>query len=121
MKLIAVIKAKEVSQIKLRLGEGRAGLRCKMKTMIPTPISRPIAQITKKPVQQPKAPIPKTSRIQDKIVPIQNNAIPHTRSIDNSGSRMVNRMTIQDSNRELPAYPDPTYRPLPKPVKSLLP
>ena len=43
MKLVAVLKAKEVSQIKPRLGQGRAGLRCKIKTQMPIPISRPIA------------------------------------------------------------------------------
>ena len=34
---------------------------------------------------------------------------------------MVNRKSIQDSNTEIPTYPDPTYRPPPKPVKSLMP
>ena len=33
---------KEMSQSKPRLGQGRAGLRCKIKTLIP--INKPIAQ-----------------------------------------------------------------------------
>ena len=43
------MKMKEVSQIKPRLGQGRAGLRCKIKT--PIPINKPIAQAVEK---QPK-------------------------------------------------------------------
>ena len=37
------------------------------------------------------------------------------RSGDNSSSRMVKRKTIQDISREIPMYPDPIYRPPPKP------
>ena len=76
MKLIAVLTAKDISQIKPWLGQGRAGLRHKIKTQVPTPISRPIAQVMEKPVEQPKVPIPETSRIQDKIVPIPSYAVP---------------------------------------------
>ena len=60
-----------------------------------------------KPIYQPKVQIPKISRIHDKIVPIPDYAIPHTRSRDES----------EDVNREMPIYPDPTYRPPDKPVK----
>ena len=74
-----------------------------------------------KPVDQQKVPVPKMSRIQDKNVPIPHYAISHIRFKDDSGSRMVNRMSIQDINRKLPAYPDPTCRPPPKPVKLLMP
>ena len=109
MKPIVVTKAKEVSQIKPRLGQGRTGLRHKIKT----------PQVMEKPVEQPKVQMPKTSRICDKLVP--DYAIPHIRSREDSGSKMVNRNSIQDINRKLPAYPDPTYRTPPKPVKSLMP
>ena len=34
---------------------------------------------------------------------------------------MVKRKTIQDVSREIPIYPDPTYRPPPKPVKLPIP
>ena len=121
LKWIVVLKAKEVSQIKLRLGQGRAGLRHKIKTPVPLLINKPIVQVTEKPVEQPQIPVPKTSRIQDKIVPVPDYATPHIRSRDESGSRRVNRKSIQDINRELHAYPDPTYRPPPKLVKSLMP
>ena len=43
MKPIAIAKMKEVFQIKPRLGQGRAGLRCRKKTLIP----KPIAQVMK--------------------------------------------------------------------------
>ena len=94
MKPIVVTKVKEASQIKPRLSQDRAGLRHKIKTPIPPPINEPIVQLMEKPIEQPKAPILKTSRIHDKIVPIPDHAIPHTRSRDDSGSSMVNRKTI---------------------------
>ena len=61
------------------------------------------------------------SRIQDKIIPISNYAIPNVRSRDDSGSRMVNRKSIQDINSELPTYQEPSYRCPPKPVRSHMP
>ena len=42
VKPITVIKGKEVSQVKPRLGQGRAGLRCKINTSI----SKPLMQVT---------------------------------------------------------------------------
>ena len=47
-KAIASTKAKEVSQIKPRLGQERAGLRCKIKI----PISKLIVQVLKKLVEK---------------------------------------------------------------------
>ena len=82
----------------------------------PLPISEPIVQVTEKPVEQPKVPVPETFRTCDKIVP--DHAIPHLCSEDDSSSRMVKRNTIQDVNREIPIYPDPVYRPPPKLIKS---
>ena len=51
-----------------------------------------------KPVELPKVPVPETSRIQDKIVPIPDYTTSLIRSRDDSGSRMVNRKSIQDIN-----------------------
>ena len=79
-------------------------------------IGKPIAQVMENPVLQPKVPVPETSRICDKIVP--ECAIPHISSGDDSSYRMVKRKTIQDVSREIPIYPDPVYRPPPKPIKS---
>ena len=58
MKPLAVTKAKEVSQIKPRLGQGRADLRCKIKTPMPTPISTAIAQMMKRTVHNQKSKYP---------------------------------------------------------------
>ena len=110
MKPIAVTKVKEVFQIKLRLGQGRAGLRCKIRTQIFTLISKPIAQVVEKLVEQPKLPVSKISRRCDKIV--LDYAIPHISSGDDSSSRMIKRKTIQGVIREIPIYSDPSYRPL---------
>ena len=59
IKLTALTKMTEVSQIKPRLGQGRAGLRCKIKT--PIPINKPIVQAMEK---QPKVLAPKPPKIQ---------------------------------------------------------
>ena len=57
-----------MSQIKPRLGQGREGLRCKIKTSIP----KSIAQMMEKPIEQTKAIMSEMSRIWDKFVPIPN-------------------------------------------------
>ena len=108
IKPIVVTKMKEVFQIKPRLGQGRAGLRHNIKTLI----SKPIMQVMEKPIEQPKAIMPKISRIWDKVVPIPNYTIPHIKSKNDSGSRMVDRRAIQDISREIPIYLDPVYRPI---------
>ena len=55
-------------------------------------INKPIVKLMEKPIEQSKfvstVPIPKNSRIHDKIVPIPDYAIPQTRSGDDSSSRM---------------------------------
>ena len=38
-----------------------------------------------------------------------------------SGTKMTDRKKIQDVAREIPIYPDPVYRPPPKPVKTSVP
>ena len=67
MKPMAATKVKEVSQIKLMLVQGRAGLRRKIKTPVSLLISKLITQVMEKPVEQPKVPVPRTSRIQGKF------------------------------------------------------
>ena len=114
MKPIAVTNMKEVSQIKSRLGQGRAGLRCKIKT----PIPNPKVLMTEKSMKQPKFIIHKMSRIWVKVAPIPNHTNPHIKSKDDSSSRMVERKAIQNISREIPISPDPVYRPPPKLVKT---
>ena len=123
IKPVAVTKVKEVSEIKPRLGQGRAGLRHKIKVPVSPQISKPNVQVMEKPVEQPKVQMPETSRTHDKTktVPMPDKTIPHISSRDDSGSRTASRRTIQDINRELPSYPNSTYRPPPKPVKMPIP
>ena len=47
--------------------------------------------------------------------------MPHIKSKDDSGSRMVERETIHDISREILICPDPVYGPPPKPVKTPIP
>ena len=121
IKPIVAVERKETSQIKQRLGQGREGLRQKIKTPVPHPISKSIVKLMEKQIEQTKVLvkvlIQENSRIHDKILPISDYAIPHTKSSDDSSSRMAKRKTIPDISTEIPMYPDPTYRPLPKPVK----
>ena len=63
----------------------------------------------------------KTFRIQHNIIPIPNFAIPHIQSRDDSDTQRVGRRAIHDVGREIPIYPDPVYRPPPKPVKTPIP
>ena len=111
-----VTKTKEVSLISL--GQGRAGLKCKIKTPLPTSIDKPIVQAREKTTEQPKAIVPETPR---KVVPIPNYAIPHLKSKDNSGSRIAEREAIWDVSREIPIHSDPVYKPLLKLVKTTIP
>ena len=98
---------KEVSQIKPRLGQSRAGLRRKITTPISTPINKPIADLTKRhvpnaqPVAQPK--------LTSKIAPIPDYAIPQMKHRGDTSSRKP----IEGTSTEIPIYPDPTYRPPP--------
>ena len=91
-------------------------------------LGRPIIQFKEKPIsQQPqtlaqpkitsKVPVPESSRIHDKIIPVPDYVIPQTRSGDDSKSRMVKRKTIQDISGGIPTYPDIIYRPPPKPTE----
>ena len=117
-KSLVATKAKEVTQIKPRLSQGRAGLRCKIKMPASPPISEPIIQVLKKSIQQSEILVSKTSKVPNKIKP--DYAIPDIVPHD-SGSRMVERKAKQDVNKEIPMYPYPVYRPPPKPVKLPIP
>ena len=58
--------------------------------------------------------MPKASKVPNKIIPDYTipHIIPHY-----SGSRMVKKKAKQDVSKEIPIYPDPVFRPPPKPVK----
>ena len=116
------------SQIKPRLGQGRAGIKWKIKLPVSTLLDRPIIQLKEKLISQQsryleqlqitwKVPVPEQSWIDDKIIPVPDYPIPETIFGDETSSRTVKRKTIQDISREIPTYPDTIYRPLPKPTE----
>ena len=84
-----VSKVKDVSQTKPRLGQGRVGIRCKIKTQI----SKPTAQMVEKPLQIHNIP-----KIQDKAMAIPNFATPSY----NQKVKVNDRKTMQDITREIP-------------------
>ena len=51
---------------------------------------------------------------------IPNFTIHLRQSKGDSGTNMIDRKIIQDIAKEIPIYPDPIYRSLPKPVKTLI-
>ena len=111
MKPIVITKAKETSQIKPQLGQERAGSRCKIKTQI----SKLLMQVKENPA------LPNTSNIQDIAVPIPYFATLQVKPKDDTSTKIIDRKTIQDVGREILIYPDPVYRPPPKPVKTSIP
>ena len=85
VKPIVVTKAKEVSQIKPRSGQGKAWLRHKIKSLI----SKPLTQIMEKPSS--KILLPDTSNIQDMAISISNYTSPQEKTQkDNTGCRSGN-------------------------------
>ena len=104
------MKTREISQMKPRLGQGRVGLRHKIKTLIP--INKPIAQTMKSP---PNDFTPKSPKAQDTVIP--SCTVPQMKPRGDISSRK----TIQYMSREIPIYPDPIYWPPPKPGKTRIP
>ena len=98
--------------IKPRLGQERAGRRCKIKTQS----SKPIVQAVEKPLKNPK--VPKT---QDKVTSVPNFTMPPMHSKGILCTNMIDRKMIQDIAREIPIYPDPVYRSPHKPEKLPVP
>ena len=86
IKPIITSEVKGISQIKPWLGQGRAGLRRKIKLWMSPTITKPIVKLTEKPISHTqimeppkissKVPIPKSSSIHDKIIPIPDYTIP---------------------------------------------
>ena len=85
-----VSTVKEVSQIKSRLGQGRAELRHKTKTQI----SKPIVQMVEKTIENPQ----NTRQSHD----YTNSAIPCSESKGDSDTKMFDRKMKQDVAREIP-------------------
>ena len=84
-------------------------MRCKIKTQI----SKPIVQMVEKPEK-----ISNIHQTQDKVTTIPNFTIPPLHLKGDSGIRMIDTKMIEDIGSEISIYPDPVYRPPPKPVKT---
>ena len=81
--------------MKPRLGQGRVGLRCKIKT--PILINKPMVQTTESPS---KVLAPKSPKTQNAFIP--SYIIPQMKSSGDASSRK----SIQDVSREMSIYPD---------------
>ena len=66
-----------------------------------------------------KIATPDISKTKDMAIPIADYVIPSVKSKGEIGIKVIDRKIIQDVNKEIPIYPDPVYRPPPKPVKHL--
>ena len=108
IKPIIASEAKGVTQNKPRLGQGRAGIKRKVKVQIFLQLSKPIQLTEQQILQHPQNTAqPKTSsdsRPQTKYIPV-----PQTRSGEQSIPKMI--------SRDIPPYPDPICRPPPKPAE----
>ena len=82
-----VSKVKEVSQLKPRLGQGRAGLRCKIKSPTISPLMQAVDKSSK---------IPEVSKIQDNVMTIPNFTMPPVGSKGKSSTYMIDRKMIHD-------------------------
>ena len=100
----------KISQIKPRIGQGRAGLRLK-KPHISQLIVQSVKHLQK---------TPEVSKIQMQVINIPNFTA-HVQSISNPSTEVINRRMMQKISKDIPFYPDPVYRPPPKPVKIPVP
>ena len=103
---IRALKGNEILQEIPRIGQGRAGMRRRK-----SPINQTIAHSAETSRKTPKA-----SKIENKVI-IQPDCATPVQSISNSSAEVINRRPIQKTIKNIPVYPDPTYRPPPKLVR----
>ena len=65
--------------------------------------------------------MPDTSKTQDIAIPILDYTIPSVKPKGDTSTKVIDRKIIQDVSKEIPIYPDPVYRPPPKPVRTSIP
>ena len=102
-----VLHNKKVIEKKLRLGQGRAGVRCKKPQLIES-----IATLTGKSCKIPEIPTTQNITKNRMDFPVQEQSIINK-------TEAITRGTIQNKNRELPFYPDLIYRPPPRPAENV--
>ena len=91
------LQNKQVDKNRPRLGQGRAGIRHKK----PQTVDGTTASTSK------SHKIPMAQNVPEQLIMDKTEAI--------------TRRMIQDKNREVPFYPDPIYRPPPRPPENLWP
>ena len=89
-----------------RLGQGRTGTRCKK----PQPVDS-INASTSKSCKIPKIPVAQNVTQHSTDFPVQEQLITNK-------TEAITRGMIQDRDREVPSYPDPIYRPPPRPPEN---
>ena len=101
---ISPLKANEILQEKPRIGQGRAG----MKRRRLSPINQSIAQS-----EEMSKKISEASKIEKKFINHPDFAT-SVKSINNSNAEVINRRPVI---KDIPFFPDPIFRPSPKPVR----
>ena len=98
---------KKVIENKPRLGQGRAGIRCKKPQLIES-----ITTLTSKSYKILKIPTTQNVTKNRMDFPVREQSI-------TKKTEAITRGMVQDKNRELPFFPDPIYRPPPRPPENL--
>ena len=94
---------------KLRLGQGRAGIRCKKPQLVES-----VTTSASKLCEVPKIPTTQIVTKNRMDFPVQDQSITNK-------TAAITRGMIQDKNRDLPFYLDPIYRPPPRSPENLQP
>ena len=102
---IRPLKGNEISQEKPQIGQGRVGMRRRR----PPPINQAITQAS-----ELSKKIPEVSKIEMRITNQTDFTTP-AQSITNYNTEVTHRRPVI---KDIPFYPDPTYRPPPKPVRT---
>ena len=99
-----IIQAEQVVKIRQKLGRGRAGVRHKM--------LQPVTALTSAMSKSPKIPT-----VQN--VTKDNTNFPVPKQLITNETETITGKKILGKNREQPFYPDPIYRPPPRPPDNL--
>ena len=99
---IRPLKGNEILQEKLRIGQARAEMRRK------PPVNQTIAQSA-----EPSKKIPEASKVEKTVINLPDLTM-RVQAINNSSVEVINRRPMI---KDTPFFLDPTYRPLPKPVR----
>ena len=102
---IKPLKGNKISQERPWRGQGRAGMR-----RWPSPITQTITQTS-----EWSKKIPEASKLELRITNQTHSTAP-VQSLTNSNDEVTHRSPM---SKDIPFYPNPTYRPPPKPTRTL--